>query len=917
MPPPPLTPPQPRQRTSRRRTTLALSAAGLLAATTITVSSLGNAHASDELDVDIEQSTAHWLDERTIAWDLGAGMEYTWQLLASPDGSIDIDGDNISGEYDAIDLHYLGEMDPELQAEFPHLADYLTFEIDSSRDREQLQDDLNGQLVAVEHRHGSEITVATGLQTPGVLDDLYADQATEADLGLSWSGATPSLALWAPTATDVELEVFSDTSNSPQVHQMEYDASSGIWDITGEADWAGQFYRYAVTVWHPETQNIESYSVTDPHSVSLAADSTHSQFVDLDSDEFKPDGWDELEKPPAKELEESHIWEIHVRDFSAGDSTISEELRGTYAAFSESDSQAGQHLQSLSDAGLTHVHLLPTFDIGTVPEQRADWQEPDCDLPSLPADSDQQQACIDEVRENDAYNWGYDPLHFDVPEGSYATDPHGAQRIIEYREMVATLNEMGLRVVVDVVYNHTHRAGVDDKSVFDRIVPGYYHRLDEVGDVTDSTCCPNTAPEHAMFGKFVVDSVELWADQYQVDGFRFDLMGHHPKQNMLDVRDRLDAIGTDDVMLYGEGWNFGEVENNARFEQATQANMADTGIGTFNDRMRDAVRGGGVFDENPRVQGFGSGQWTDFNGDDINGDEAEQLSGLLHNGDLTKLGLVGNLADYTFIASDGELTRGDELDYGGSAAGYTAEPGESVNYVDAHDNEILFDSLAHKLDRDIDGTDRARMQVLSMSTAILSQGSGFVTAGSELLRSKSLDRDSYDSGDWFNQIRWDCTEGNGFGNGLPPEWTSDHHWPYAEEILDDDRIAPSCEDMELAQERYRELLEVATSTTAFSLGDGESVVDRVSFPNSGTDETPGVITMVIDTSGLDTPEDTVTVVFNATVDTVEEQVDDLIGQSLELHPVLANSADELLQESTFDATDGTLTVPQRSVAVFI
>ncbi|QSB06639.1 pullulanase-type alpha-1,6-glucosidase [Natronoglycomyces albus] len=916
MHPPTSSPPRLTRLTRRPRAYLAAALTALLAITITSSITLATAQASANPKVAIDEQRAHWLDERTIAWDLGAGWEYTWQLLVSPDGSISIDGNDISGNYEAIDLHYAGEMAPHLQARFPHLADYLTFTVDDSRDTDAIKRDLTGQLVAVEYRDRHEITVATGLQLPGVLDDLYAESAAEAGLGLTWSGNTPTLSVWAPTAKNVTLERHAQTNAAAARRGMDYDPSTGIWSIQGKPGWKGHFYRFGVEVWHPETQAIETFSVTDPHSVSLAADSTHSQIIDLASPDLKPSGWDNPNKPAAVELAESHIWEVHVRDFSAGDASIAEDLRGTYAAFSESGSQAVRHLQELSDAGLTHVHLLPTFDIGTIPERRSDWAQPDCDLASFAPDSPDQQACIDEVRESDSYNWGYDPHHFDTPEGSYATDPHGPQRILEYRQMVQALNDMGLRVVVDVVYNHTHRAGIHDKSVFDRIVPGYYHRLDETGNVTDSTCCPNTAPEHAMFGKFVVDSVELWADQYQIDGFRFDLMGHHPKQNMLDIRERLDAIGAHDVMLYGEGWNFGEVANNARFEQATQHNMAGTGIATFNDRMRDGVRGGGPFDANPRVQGFGSGQWTDFNGDPINGDADSQLAALRHNGDLTKLGLVGNLADYTFVTSNGHLTSGRDIDYGGSSAGYTADPGEAVNYVDAHDNEILFDALAHKLNRDIDGTDRARMQVLSLSTAVLSQGAGFVTAGSELLRSKSLDRDSYDSGDWFNQIRWDCADGNGFGNGLPPAWTSEHHWPYAAEILALETLIPTCEDIALTKGRYLELLEIATSAEAFSLGTGDAVQDRVSFPLSGLEETPGVITMVIDTVGLDSPGDAVVVVFNATPDQATETVSDLSGTSLALHPVLVNSVDERVRESSYEAESGTFTVPPRTVAVF-
>ena len=197
-----------------------------------------------------------------------------------------------------------------------------------------------------------------------------------------------------------------------------------------------------------------------------------------------------------------------------------------------------------------------------------------------------------------------------MPEGSYSTNPDGPARIVEFREMVQALNKMGLRVVMDVVYNHTNASGQNPKSVLDRIVPGYYHRLNDSGAVETSTCCSNTASEHNMMEKLMVDSVVTWAKDYKVDGFRFDLMGHHMMSNMLKVRAALDALtlaqdGVDgkSIYMYGEGWNFGEVADNARGVNATQLNLAGTGIGTFNDRSRDAVRGIGPFDSGQRAVG--------------------------------------------------------------------------------------------------------------------------------------------------------------------------------------------------------------------------------------------------------------------------------------------------------------------------
>ncbi|GAB3386767.1 hypothetical protein GCM10027452_37200 [Micromonospora halotolerans] len=460
--------------------------------------------------------------------------------------------------------------------------------------------------------------------------------------------------------------------------------------------------------------------------------------------------------------------------------------------------------------------------------------------------------------------------------------------------------------------------------MLDQVVPGYYQRLLDDGTVANSTCCANTAPEHAMMGKLVVDSLVTWAKAYKVDGFRFDLMGHHPKANILAVRAALDRLtpardGVDGkkILLYGEGWNFGEVANDARFVQATQANMAGTGIGTFNDRLRDAVRGGGPFDGNPRMQGFASGLFTDPNGDDVNGTAAEQKARLLHQQDLIKVGLTGNLRGYRFTDSSGRPVTGAQVDYNGSPAGYTAAPGEAVTYVDAHDNEILYDALAYKLPQGTSAQDRARMQVLALSTVVMGQGTGFVTAGSERLRSKSLDRNSFNSGDWFNQIRWDCAQGNGFGAGLPPEQDNKDKWPYARPLLADPKLVPDCAAIDLADARYAELLTIRRSSPVFGLTTADQVQKRVAFPLSGDRETPGVLTMTLDARGLGGKWKSVTVVFNGTPDTATQTVTGLRGADVTLHPVLRNSADPVLRTASFDRAGGTFTVPARSVAVFV
>ncbi|MFD8563981.1 pullulanase-type alpha-1,6-glucosidase [Streptosporangium canum] len=871
-------------------------------------------------DADLGKSAAHWIDRDTVAWKVEPSASLHHSLAFSEKGDIAYAKGDLTGDLRVIRL-IPGELTDAQKAKWPHLAGHAALKVDP-RDAGLIGKALRGQVVAVERDASGALLTATGVQIPGVLDDVYA-KAAGAELGPVWRG-TPRLSVWAPTARKVELALHRDAAGGGRtVHEMRRDDETGVWSVRGLPSWKGRYYTFLVTVYSPAAGKVVTNEVTDPYSLSLAADSVRSQVVDLSDRSLAPGGWSSLAKPKAVTQDRASVYELHVRDFSASDASVPADRRGTYAAFA-GDGAGMKELRKLAEDGLTHVHLLPVFDIATVPERRSDRAEPDCDLASMPADSDQQQACVAKVAAKDAFNWGYDPRHYTVPEGSYASDPDGSGRIKEFRGMVAGLNGAGLRVVMDVVYNHTHAAGQDPTSVLDRIVPGYYHRLLDDGAVAASTCCANTAPEHAMMGKLVVDSVVTWARDYKVDGFRFDLMGHHPKANMLAVRKALDGLtlaedGVDgkSIILYGEGWNFGEVANDARFEQATQLNMAGTGIGTFSDRLRDAVRGGSPFDADPRVQGFGSGLAGAPNGSPANGTAEQQRARLLGYQDLIKVGLTGNLRDYTFTASGGRQVKGSEVDYNGSPAGYTASPGEVVTYVDAHDNETLFDALAYKLPQATTMADRVRMQSLSLATAVLAQGTSFVHAGSERLRSKSLDRNSFDSGDWFNRLLWDCSQGNGFGAGLPPRADNEDKWAYARPLLADPALRPDCASIGSARAGYGELLKIRSSSPAFALGSLAEVQKRLTFPTSGTAETPGVVTMHLDASGIDPRWKSITVVFNATPETQPQTVAALKDAQVTLHPVQTAGDDAVVKQSTFDPTTGTLTVPARTVAVFV
>ncbi|WP_256251878.1 pullulanase-type alpha-1,6-glucosidase [Streptomyces sp. yr375] len=853
--------------------------------------------------LDLTTAKAVWIDRNTVAWN-GSEAAASTQLLYSGEGLIKVADGRLTGAAKWLRLTRTALTDAQ-KAKFPHLKAYTAWSVDP-RDRDRVREALTGQVVATQRAANGAVLAATGVQLAGVLDDLYAAHATKARLGPTFHNGRPTLAVWAPTAQRAALEL--DGSTVP----MRRDDATGVWSVTGPTSWRNKAYRYAVTVWAPSVGKVVTNKVTNPYSVALTTDSARSLVVDLDDTSLAPSGWSALRKPKAVPLRAARIQELHVRDFSVADPTVPAKDRGGYLAFTDRDSDGSKHLRQLAAAGTSYVHLLPVFDIATIPENKADQTATDCDLAAYPAASERQQECVTASAAKDAYNWGYDPYHYTVPEGSYASDPDGTARTVEFRKMVAALNRDGLRVVMDVVYNHTAASGQAQASVLDRIVPGYYQRLLADGSVATSTCCANTATENAMMGKLVVDSVVTWAREYKVDGFRFDLMGHQPKANILAVRKALDALtpakdGVDGkrIILYGEGWNFGEVADDARFVQATQQNMAGTGIATFSDRARDAVRGGGPFDDDPGVQGFASGLYTDPNSSTANGSSAQQKARLLHYQDLVKVGLSGDLAAYRFTDTDGKEVTGAEVDYNGAPAGYAAAPGDALAYVDAHDNESLFDALAYKLPAGTSAADRARMQVLALATAALSQGPALSQAGSDLLRSKSLDRNSYDSGDWFNAIHWNCAAGNGFGHGLPPAADNASKWSYAKPLLT--TVTVGCPQITATSAAYLDLLRIHATEPVFSLATAAQVQSALSFPLSGKDETPGVVTMRLGD---------LVVVFNATPTAQRQTVDALAGSAYRLHPVQAAGADATVKSSSYAASSGTFTVPGRTVAVF-
>ncbi|MEM9385450.1 MAG: pullulanase-type alpha-1,6-glucosidase [Pseudomonadota bacterium] len=869
----------------------------------------------------LARATAYWVGEDTIAWNAG-GTSDTYRLHYAADGGMSTDAEGVTGAEGSLTLAFDANGLPEaVREKFPHLADLQALKI-AAEDLALVPELLRGQValsVADEARGPFD---ATSLQLPGVLDDLYT---YDGPLGPQISeDGVPSLRLWAPTAKQVNLVLFDseDPDAGGTSLAMTEDRATGTWSSTGSADWIGQHYLYEVEVFVPATGEVERNLVTDPYSLGLSMDSQRSLLVDLADPTIAPEDWATYTKPSLSAPEDIVIYELHVRDFSVNDLTVPAQERGTFAALARKSTAGTNHLRALASAGLTHVHLLPVFDIASVGEDKTVWQAPDpADLALLPPDSQQQQAAVTATADQDGFNWGYDPWHYTVPEGSYATDPNGTARINEFRAMVRTLNDAGLRVIMDVVYNHTNASGQNAKSVLDRAVPGYYHRLNASGDIERSTCCENTATEHAMMEKLMVDSIITWARNYKVDGFRFDLMGHHSKANMLAVRAALDALtleadGVDGkaIYLYGEGWNFGEVANDARFVQATQRNMAGTGIGTFSDRLRDGVRGGNPF-SNIRDQGFINGLYYDPNGED----QGDALAALLRSSDWLRIGLAGDIADYVLVDADGNEVRADEVDYFGQPAGYTADPQENITYVSAHDNETLFDATALKAPPATSIDDRMRIQQLGNSLALLGQGIPFIHAGQEFLRSKSMDRDSFNSGDWFNAIDW-TGESTNWGNGLPVAEKNQDNWGLMGPLLADPLLAPQAGDVRTTTARFAELLRIRSSSPLFRLRSGDEVKSRVSFHNTGPSQEPGLIVMSIDdVSGeIDLARRQIVTLFNAGNDAVSFPFappgEDM---AYALHPTQAESDDPVVRTAYYDPALGAFEVPARTTAVFV
>ena len=490
--------------------------------------------------------------------------------------------------------------------------------------------------------------------------------------------------VWAPTASRVVLNLFAAGDGCDAYDTVEMArGEKGVWSAQSPCG-SGTYYTYTVTTAVGEQEAV------DPYARAVGVNGDRGMVVSLP--ETDPEGFaEDTYVTGIDAYNEAVIWEVHVRDFS--NRLAASRYPGKYLAFTEhgltnaSGEPAG--IDYLTDLGITHVHLQPVYDYATVDESSPEQQ----------------------------FNWGYDPKNYNVPEGSYSTDPyHGEVRITEFKQMVQALHQSGLGVVMDVVYNHTY----DGNSSFNKIVPYYYYRFDSMGGWSNGSGCGNeTASERAMFRKYMVDSVCYWAKEYHVDGFRFDLMALHDIQTMQEIEAAVHAINPR-AILYGEGWTGGKTTLMDPL-QATQANIrrveasegAIGAVAVFNDSIRDGLKGS-VFDA--KEKGY--------------------ISGSVNKGNAGKVafGLAGGVKN--------------------SMVSWSVKNNAVINYMACHDNHTLYDRL---LSSNPDDTpeERLKMNRFGISIIMIGRGVPFFLAGEEMLRSKGGDSNSYRSSDEVNNIRWD------------------------------------------------------------------------------------------------------------------------------------------------------------------
>ena len=514
-------------------------------------------------------------------------------------------------------------------------------------------------------------------------------------LGAIYSPEKTEFRVWAPTASEVVLNIFREGLGGDRLDSIRMEQSdNGTWLHVMKGDQNGIYYTYSVTV------DGKTNEVVDPYAKAVGANGLRGMVIDLKTTD--PEGFRETPRPAFGDCRptDAVVYETHVRDFSNHYSSRSN-FPGKFLAFTETGKTLKDGtkigVDHLKELGVTHVQLLPSYDYYNVDETKLDVPQ---------------------------FNWGYDPLNYNAPEGSYSTDAYDAAvRINEYKQMVKALHENGIRVIMDVVYNHTMFA---EESYLNMTLPHFYHRTREDGSFYNGSACNNeTASDRPMCRKYIVDSVVYWASEYMLDGFRFDLMGIHDIVTMNEIREELNKIDPT-IIVYGEGWTGGEcgIPDSLR---ALKCNAKQyPGVGSFSDDIRDGIKGH-VFEL--KEKGF--------------------VSGAKNFEETVKFGLVGCI-DFPGIDMS-------KVNY--SKQGWALNPSQAVNYVEAHDNLTIWDKLATSNPEDDEAT-RIKMDKLAAGIVFTAQGLSFIQFGQDFLRTKyneeigGFDENSFRSSDKVNNIDW-------------------------------------------------------------------------------------------------------------------------------------------------------------------
>ena len=503
------------------------------------------------------------------------------------------------------------------------------------------------------------------------------------DLGATWTKEKTTFRVWAPTAEWVKVNLYKSGTEGTDdlIEQVEMKADvNGTWVAEKEGDMNGTYYTYLVNV------NGSENEACDPYARTTGVNGKRAMVIDLAS--TNPEGW-ENDKDPHYGLtyNDAIIYELHVRDLSINPNsgiTNAGKFLGLIETGTKSPSGKSTGLDHIKNLGITHIHLLPSYDFGSVDESKLDTPQ---------------------------FNWGYDPVNYNVPEGSYSTDPfNGEIRVKEMKQMVKGLHDNGISVIMDVVYNHVYNSG---DFCFNKIVPQYFSRVDANGKYSNGSGCGNdTASERAMVKKYIVDSVKYWADEYHIDGFRFDLVGLIDTETINELVEEVHKTHPN-VIFYGEGWTMSTDVTKEGYTMATQKNSTQTpGFAYFSDTIRDLIKGS-VFSETE------PGYVTGLAG----------MENKLHN---------------CFI---------------GRAGNWCTTPAQAINYASCHDNNTLYDRITMTLP-DASEADRVKMNNLAASIYMLSEGIPFIHAGEEMLRTKvkedgTFDHNSYASPDSVNMFKWD------------------------------------------------------------------------------------------------------------------------------------------------------------------